>query len=547
MSVLNNLSFSAKLRVPLLIVLLTMSAVMAVAYRSFSEQQRVNQALTEQILPVQNALEDAYRDLYQIVAAGQGLIVGGLNERNLAFQHREFVDNSSKARARLAKVQDLIAAGLLGPEHQASLDLMLAEFDRWLPHYDAVFAHPQEAQAYLASHFDEAEQQFASIRKQLNLLKGGIGLSREALIQQSQSSSQHAQRLMSLGTLAAIFFAIGLTWLLTRLMLQPLRNMQLALANIAEGEGDLSQRLTIHSQDEIGSLGTTFNRFITQIHRIIGDVSLTVTTVQTASDRLRDLMTQMVGNGQAQQQQSDQIAAAVEEQSATSAQMMVHASQTASTSAVATQQVHSASDALHQTVTAMEELALDIQASEQGVTRLEQDVDHITSVLAVIRNIAEQTNLLALNAAIEAARAGEQGRGFAVVADEVRNLASKTRHSTGEIQQMIERLQQGSQQAVQKMKASSRRSQQVVEQAHQTRANLEQMRQAITIINEMNDQIRGAAHEQSEVSGEINRRLQEVAGNGHAMLSGLAQVRLTSAQLAEQSQQLAATVHQFKL
>ncbi|MCS3456963.1 methyl-accepting chemotaxis protein [Aeromonas sp. BIGb0405] len=547
MTLLNNLSFTTKLRVPILMVLLIMSAVMAVAYRSFSEQQRINRTVTEQILPVQNALEDAYRDLYQIVAAGQGLIVGGITERNLAFQHQEFIDNSSKARARLADVQGLIGSGLLGAEHQASLDLMLAEFDRWLPHYGAVFAHPQSASNYLATHFDEAERQFSSIRKQLNLLKEAVTLSRETLMAQSQASSQHAQQLMSLGTLAAVLFAIGLTWCLTRLMLQPLRNMQQALANIADGEGDLTQRLSIHSRDEIGALGTAFNRFISRVHQIVGDVSQTVVAVQSASTQLHELMTKMVDNGLSQQQQSDQIAAAVEEQSATSGQMMAHARQTASASSEAAQQVQSASEDLHLTVTALEALVLDIQASEQGVTRLEQDVVHISTVLAVIRGIAEQTNLLALNAAIEAARAGEQGRGFAVVADEVRNLASKTQHSTGEIQQMIERLQQGSQLAVQRMGASSKQSHQVVAQAHQTRANLGQMSQAIVIINQMNDQIRVAAHEQSEVSGEINQNLQAVASNGRAMLTGLEQVRLTCAQLGEQSQQLAITIRQFRL
>jgi len=532
---------------PILVVLIVMSTVMAVVYARFGEQQRVSRTLTEQILPVQDALEDAYRDLYQIMAAGQGLIVGGLSEQNLHRQRREFIDNSSKARERLAQAQSLVDLGLLDRTQQANLDTMLAEFDRWLPHYQAVFANPQIASGYLSAHFDEAEQQFVIIRQRLNLLKDALAQTRQSLMEQDQASSKHAQQLMSLGTLVAVLFAIALSWLLTRLILRPLGDMQQALADIADGEGDLTRRLTIDTQDEIGALGTAFNRFIGRIHQIVGDVSLTVQAVQIASDELHQLTDQMVDSGRSQQQQSDQIAAAVEEQSATSSQMTAHAHQTANASTEATRQVYGATGELGQTVSAMEALAQDIQASELGIKRLELDVGNISSVLDVIRGIAEQTNLLALNAAIEAARAGEQGRGFAVVADEVRNLASKTQHSTEEIRQMIERLQQGSQQAVQAMSASNRHSQQAVLQVRHTQASLGQMNDAITTINQMNGQIRVAAQEQNTVSGEINLGLQVIASQGRAMLAGLDRVRLTSTRLREQSQQLATTVQQFTL
>lgn len=547
MTLLNRLSLTTKTRLPVLIVLIIMSSVVTVAYTSFTEQQRVNRTLVEQILPVQNSLEDAYRDLYQVIAAGQGLSVGGLTTTNVAHQIAEFQDNGSKARDRLLRVQALIDAGLLGKQYQSNLDLMLAEFDRWLAHYQAVFAAPHESSPLLASQFQASQQQFTTIRKQLNLLKDAIALSQQTLRKEVQVSSQHAQQVLSVGTLIAILLALVLTWSVTRLTLRPLNQMQQALEDIAQGEGDLTRRLTITSRDEIGTLGTTFNRFIDQIHRIVSDVSQTANTVQTASRQLHTLMEQMLGNAEEQQRQSDQIAAAVEEQSATSTLMVEHASQTEHASANAASQVKSAMTDLMNTIEAMETLARDIHSSEQGIQRLEQDVGHISSVLEVIRGIAEQTNLLALNAAIEAARAGEQGRGFAVVADEVRTLASKTQHSTGEIQQMIERLQQGSQLAVQKMEASSQSGTQAVALAHQTRESLSQMSLAITIINEMNGQIRDAAHEQSGVSTEINHNLNIVSGNGRAMLENLAIIRQTCGQLEEQSQQLATTVQQFKL
>ncbi|WDL82692.1 methyl-accepting chemotaxis protein [Aeromonas bestiarum] len=547
MKLLNRLSLTTKTRLPVVMVLIIMSSVVAVAYTSFTEQQRVNRTVVEQILPVQNSLEDAYRDFYQVIAAGQGLIVGGLTTENVAHQKAEFLDNGNKARDRLSQVQTLIDAGLLGKQYQSNLDLMLAEFDRWLAHYQAVFADPHESSQLLTNHFQASQQQFTSIRQQLNLLKDAIELSQQALRQEVQASSQHAQQVLSMGTLSAILLALTLTWSVTRLTLRPLNQMQRALEDIAQGEGDLTRRLTITSHDEIGALGSAFNRFIDQVHKIVSDVSQTACTVQSASRQLHSLMEQMLTNAEEQQRQSDQIAAAVEEQSATSTLMVEHASQTEHASTKAAGQVHSATADLMNTVAAMEALARDIHSSEQGIQRLEQDVGHISSVLDVIRGIAEQTNLLALNAAIEAARAGEQGRGFAVVADEVRTLASKTQHSTGEIQQMIERLQQGSQLAVQKMEASSHSGTQAVAQAHQTRESLSQMTQAITIINEMNGQIRDAAHEQSGVSTEINHNLSVVACNGRAMLENLEIIRQTCGQLGAQSQQLATTVQQFKL
>lgn len=301
MKLLNRLSLTTKTRLPVVMVLIIMSSVVAVAYTSFTEQQRVNRTVVEQILPVQNSLEDAYRDFYQVIAAGQGLIVGGLTTENVAHQKAEFLDNGNKARDRLSQVQTLIDAGLLGKQYQSNLDLMLAEFDRWLAHYQAVFADPHESSQLLTNHFQASQQQFTSIRQQLNLLKDAIELSQQALRQEVQASSQHAQQVLSMGTLSAILLALTLTWSVTRLTLRPLNQMQRALEDIAQGEGDLTRRLTITSRDEIGALGSAFNRFIDQVHKIVSDVSQTACTVQSASRQLHSLMEQMLTNAEEQQ------------------------------------------------------------------------------------------------------------------------------------------------------------------------------------------------------------------------------------------------------
>jgi methyl-accepting chemotaxis protein len=206
-----------------------------------------------------------------------------------------------------------------------------------------------------------------------------------------------------------------------------------------------------------------------------------------------------------------------------------------------------ANQGIGDTVTSIQGLATEISAAEESVQRLNQDVTNIVSVLDVIRGIAEQTNLLALNAAIEAARAGEQGRGFAVVADEVRSLASKTQDSTGDIQTMIERLQEGTSVVVNAMESSRSTSEKTISLVQSASTALGEISSSVGIINEMNTHIATAASQQTSVSGELNTSIQKIAEDSHKMAEIIKRAEAACVGLEQRCQSLDDVVGQFRV
>ena len=350
--------------------------------------------------------------------------------------------------------------------------------------------------------------------------------------------------------LVSLAIAVGmglLGVLLAGSVSRPLNELARLFRELGSGDGDLTHRLKVDGRDELAQVATGFNNFVAKIHGSIEQVASNSRQLAATANEVAAKAQLTQHNCTAQRDRTVQVATAIHQMGATVTEIAGNASLAAEVARQANEQADAGAGVVAQARHGIVGLSDEIAQVAGVIESLATQTDSIGSILETIRSISEQTNLLALNAAIEAARAGEQGRGFAVVADEVRTLASKTQHSTGEIQQMIERLQQGSQQAVQKMGASSHSGTLAVSQAHQTRESLGQMTRAITIINEMNTQIRDAAHEQSGVSTEINRNLSVVTGNGRAMLENLERIRQTCGQLEAQSQQLATRVQQFKI
>ena len=335
--------------------------------------------------------------------------------------------------------------------------------------------------------------------------------------------------------------------LLANTILRPLNLMKANLDDIAAGEGDLTRRLTITSQDELGQLAGSFNRFVDKIHGLVRQITemtsqLTglVTQVSEQANRSDQAM-------ERQRHETDQVATAINEMSA-AAQEVAKSAQNA---AVAAQQTDEEGQAAKRVVAGsivkIHALVDDIRSSGVSLDSLQKDVSSIVSVLGVIRSIAEQTNLLALNAAIEAARAGEAGRGFAVVADEVRALASRTQISTQEIQGMIDRLQAGTQSAVEAMRRSSEAGDGTSAQANEAGASLDTMAQLIGTINSMNAQIASAAEEQTAVAEEINRSVHQIAVAVDNVADETQLGAQTSRSLADLGQRLGTLVGQFRI
>jgi methyl-accepting chemotaxis protein len=335
--------------------------------------------------------------------------------------------------------------------------------------------------------------------------------------------------------------------LLANTILRPLNLMKANLDDIAAGEGDLTRRLSITSQDELGALAGSFNRFVDKIHGLVRQITEMTSQLTGLVNQVSDQAQRSDQAMERQRHETDQVATAINEMSA-AAQEVAKSAQNA---AVAAQQTDEEGQAAKRVVAGsivkIHALVDDIRSSGVSLDSLQKDVSSIVSVLGVIRSIAEQTNLLALNAAIEAARAGEAGRGFAVVADEVRALASRTQISTQEIQGMIDRLQAGTQSAVEAMRRSSEAGDGTSAQANEAGASLDTMAQLIATINSMNAQIASAAEEQTAVAEEINRSVHQIAVAVDNVAGETQLGAQTSRSLADLGQRLGNLVGQFRI
>ncbi|WP_263141920.1 methyl-accepting chemotaxis protein [Pseudomonas sp. RIT-PI-AD] len=322
--------------------------------------------------------------------------------------------------------------------------------------------------------------------------------------------------------LAAVLAGLGLMWLTARGVTRPILGVAGMLEDIASGEGDLTRRLEYGRRDELGRLVKGFNGFLDKLQPIIADVKRSVQDARGTADRSAAIATQTSAGMQQQFREVDQVATASQEMSATAHDVANSAAQAADAARGADQATHDGLAMIDRTTLAIEQLASEMNAAMQEVEQLASSSEQIGSVLEVIRAIAEQTNLLALNAAIEAARAGEAGRGFAVVADEVRSLAKRTQDSVEEIRQVIERLQNGTREVVGSMHSSHRQAQSSVEQVEHAVTALRRIGDAVTVISDMNLQIASAAEEQSAVAEEINRNVAAIRDVTES-LSGQAQ------------------------
>ena len=314
---------------------------------------------------------------------------------------------------------------------------------------------------------------------------------------------------LSLGLLAAIV-GLLLVWLMARSVTRPILGVARMLEDIASGEGDLTRRLAYDKHDELGELAGWFNRFLDKLQPIIAQVKRSVQDARGTADQSATIATETSAGMEQQYRQVDQVATASHEMSATAQDVARSAAQAAQAARDADQATREGLTVIDRTTTSIGHLAADMSTAMAQVEGLAANSEKIGSVLEVIRAIAEQTNLLALNAAIEAARAGEAGRGFAVVADEVRNLARRTQESVEETRAVIEQLQNGTQDVVGSMSNSHRQAQGSVEQVGHAVTALRQIGDAVTVISDMNLQIASAAEEQSAVAEEINHNVASI-------------------------------------
>ncbi|BDM21431.1 methyl-accepting chemotaxis protein [Pseudomonas sp. LRP2-20] len=328
-----------------------------------------------------------------------------------------------------------------------------------------------------------------------------------ALNQRLDTHNQSANLTSLLIGLGAAIIGLLLVWLTARGVTRPILAVAARLEDIASGEGDLTRRLDYARQDELGQLTGWFNRFLDKLQPVIAQVKGSLLEARGTADQSAAIASQTSNGMQQQQREIEQVATAANEMSATAQDVAHNAAQAAQAARGADQASREGLQLIASTRQTIDQLATGMDVAMDEARALEQRSEQIGSVLDVIRAIAEQTNLLALNAAIEAARAGEAGRGFAVVADEVRSLAQRTQVSVEEIRQVIEGLQQGTQDVVGAMHEGQRQAQASATRMEQALPALERIGEAVAVISDMNLQIASAAEEQSAVAEEVNRNV----------------------------------------
>ncbi len=369
----------------------------------------------------------------------------------------------------------------------------------------------------------------------------------DELRQQIITTSNRNQSLTAAIIVFAILMLLGMFFVTQRIVLVPLNNITQLLKNIASSNGDLTCRLDETGKDEFSEAAHWFNVFIEKIQNIVGQVISGINHMSKETQQLGLLTQETLERMDLQQKQIDGIADNISNMNASAHDVAMNAQLASDAASTANNKATQGKNVITQTLASMSDLSGEVQAASEVIFKLEKSGQDVGVVLDVIRGIAEQTNLLALNAAIEAARAGEQGRGFAVVADEVRTLASRTQDSTSEIQKIISQLQSDSVQAVEVMERGSEQTNVSIEHATETGTSLESIVSAVKTIVEMNAQIATAAEEQSTVTDNIKQNLNEIRELANSTTNTTQQLNVSATQVADSSNKVLDIVKQFKI
>jgi methyl-accepting chemotaxis protein len=348
-------------------------------------------------------------------------------------------------------------------------------------------------------------------------------------------------------TLFILAVTLLVIWTMTSLLTRPLRQLTLLMQDIASGDGDLTRNIDISSQDEVGALAGHFNQFTSKLRQLLRQTAQQAASVNSSSQHLTQVARLTNQEIQSSKAQIDNVSAAVHQMAATTQEISSNALQTSAAATDAERHAHQGQKLSASAVQDMQQLSAQMLESVQIVAGLAKESENIGTVVDVIKAIAEQTNLLALNAAIEAARAGEQGRGFAVVADEVRSLAGRTQDSTKDIRQMVEKLQAISREAESTMQKGREQTDSSAERARTLQVALTDISDAIERVKQQSGQIADATGQQSAAADEINQSLHTITALVDKTAEHATELSSESGQLSSAADNLNAVVSQFRI
>ena len=542
-----NISFRWKLGIPLVLLVLLFLYVGIYSVRSSSLLAKNAKVIAKVNLPEIQLLIQADRDMYQALIAERALLSPNLSATQIDTFLKEHKENLTQAHDRTLKSIEISDTSTSDEKQE-----YLGYLQRWQGISEAIIQAANGADdtaraALVARSLGESFEAFSVARKFLDTLEDKrlehVEKFTADIDGSSESISHQLMVLLIVGTLSTLAAAFFLPLLVTI----PLQKISDRVKNIAEGDGDLTKRIEIDREDELGDLAKHVNRFMDQLQTLIRDINGNTNEVSSAAEEL--LIIASKGQNAADEQCTAiaMVVTAVNELTMAIQEVARNTGTTAQSTKDANRITDQGQERIRLAVNHVQHLYNHVTETAESMVKLEDDAQSVTSVIDVIRSVAEQTNLLALNAAIEAARAGEQGRGFAVVADEVRTLASRTQQSTADIQGILGQLQQGVQKAVEGMNSSAAMTREAVDSAGNVGQSLSGIGAAVQEITNMAIQIATAVEEQSSVTAEIDRNLVEINKLALTTSDGASYTAEASQKLSQLSVSLRNNLRRFRV
>ncbi|MGH1460956.1 MAG: methyl-accepting chemotaxis protein [Neptuniibacter sp.] len=553
-----NLSIAAKISVliSLLLLLLIITSAFAV-YKMNLIGKEIKTVQSEDIPLIELVSDITIKQLEKSVAIEKLLRISGVqNSDHTVVELNDYIHTLAKQiDSEIKQGEEIIAVAkthALSPELESELvqlELALLDIDKSHQSYETnvenMLFDLQENGYVSPAKLLSIEKTQENINHHLEDLLIGVETMTEHTLEKVHHDEEVALSVMIAMGIAAILVGIISGILITRAISKPLSHAVEITEQLTKG--DLTVEIDVHSQDETGRLLLAMQVMSNRLTDMISQIAAASNQLTSATEEVANITTDIAGNLENQTNHLNQTSSAMYEMSQTVKEVAENASEAADSTVRVDTEAKQGQGVVKQVNVAMSELATQMQATKENINTLNTETDKVDGILEVITGISEQTNLLALNAAIEAARAGEQGRGFAVVADEVRTLASRTQDSITSIQQLIDKLKQGAQSSADAMHLGHQSADSSLSLSQHAESGLREITDAVDVISNMNTQIASATQQQSVVAEQVSDSLNQLQGSADGINSSAQQVSVASEEIAQLSNELKKLVYQFKL